>query len=100
MKKKLKRVFTAFLCVLLLFALFSTNAFAEQTATVTGDGVRVRAGVGTNYEVLATLNSNTTVTVLDTSNSSWYKIRTPGGIEGYMSSEYLQLNSSDRKSVV
>ena len=94
MKKKLKRVFTAFLCVMLLFALFSTNAFAEQTATVTGDGVRVRAGAGTNYEVLATLNSNTTVTVLDTGNSSWYKIRTPGGIEGYMSSEYLQLNSS------
>ncbi len=96
MKQKTKRMLSAFLSVLLLAVTFvpSLNVFAEQTATVTGDVVNVRSGPGSQYNAIAQLSEGTTVTVLDTSNATWYKIRTPGGIEGYMSSEFLQLNGS------
>ena len=67
------------------------------TSTVTGvvnaGPLNVRAGAGTGYSILGTLQEGVTVTVVDSSNSSWYMI-TSGGLAGYVSAAYITLNSS------
>ena len=66
------------------------------TGTITGNGVRVRTGPGTNYGILTALNTGDVVTVLSTANSAWVQVRTAGGVTGYVSSTYItvKLNSS------
>ena len=59
------------------------------TATVNADVLNVRSGKGTDTSIIGTLLNGETVTVLDNSDAGWVKIRTTGGIEGYVAREYL-----------
>ena len=52
------------------------------TATCTDDGVRIRAGAGTNYTILDSVNAGTQVEVLE-KTGNWYKIVWPGASVGY-----------------
>ena len=45
----------------------------EATGTVTGEGVRIRSGPGTDYNVLTSLSKGSTVTIFGESDG-WYRI--------------------------
>ena len=64
------------------------------TGTITGNGVRVRTGPGTNYGILTALNTGDVVTVLSTANSAWVHVRTAGGVTGYVSSTYITVHTN------
>lgn len=63
------------------------------TGVVTSGPLNVRAGAGTGFDRLGTLNEGTVVTVLDSSVSGWYMI-SGGGLSGYVSADYIELNPS------
>ncbi|MEG1893497.1 MAG: SH3 domain-containing protein [Clostridia bacterium] len=56
---------------------------------VTGSGVKLRKGPGTNYGYIASLAKNTKVDVLGLIGS-WYKV-IANGTEGYISSSYIAI---------
>ena len=52
--------------------------------------LNVRSGPGVEFEPITTISRGQIVELLARdSNSSWLKIRTPGGIEGWSSAKYL-----------
>ena len=61
----------------------------------TATTLNVRSGPGTRYAVVHQLPRNTGCTVLETSGN-WYRIRTFGGIVGWVSSNYLKSTSTAR----
>lgn len=65
------------------------SSSSSDTMTTTAY-VNLRSGAGKENSVITVVDVNTQVTVLDRSNAEWYKIRTSGGTEGYMSSQYLR----------
>ena len=74
----------------------ATDEQPERTATiVTGSGrLRVRSGPGADYDIVAYLNNGDTVTVLSV-DGDWAQIRTADGQEGYVSTEFLQMEEAD-----
>ncbi len=75
--------------VLVVSAPFANEVFAASATAITTDYLNLRQGAGTNTKIILTLAKNTTVTVLDNSNSQWTKIRTTNGNVGYCSKQYL-----------
>ena len=75
---------------------------SAQSSSSYGDGavrgsyVRVRSGPGTDYSILGTVSSGTTLPVSGESNG-WYKV-TYNGAEGYISGTYLSVNGSTADS--
>lgn len=71
------------------------GALKAGTATVIngGNGVRVRSGPGTNYEILATVPNGGSVQVVQSAGDGWYEITfsNVGGVKttGYMKGEFL-----------
>ena len=74
----------------------ATDEQTERTATiVTGSGrLSVRSGPGADYDIVAYLNNGDTVTVLSV-EGDWAQIRTADGQEGYVSTEFLQMEEAD-----
>ena len=74
----------------------ATDEQTERTATiVTGNGrLRVRSGPGADYDIVAYLNNGDTVTVLSV-EGDWAQIRTADDQEGYVSTEFLQMEEAD-----
>ena len=58
------------------------------------DGLRLRESASGSSGIITTMSYGEKVTVLDKSNSSWYKVRTSSGKTGYCSSSYLKSTSS------
>ena len=58
-----------------------------------GNGVRVRSGPGTNYDILATIPNGGSVQVVSSAGNDWYEITftAVGGVttSGYMKGEFL-----------
>ncbi|MCD7918101.1 MAG: SH3 domain-containing protein [Clostridiales bacterium] len=70
----------------------SDAADASSTAT-TACSLNLRSGPGTDYDVVTVLPGGAEVTVLDTSNGTWYQVSyTASGTTwtGYVSAAYLQ----------
>ncbi|MCD8160734.1 MAG: SH3 domain-containing protein, partial [Clostridiales bacterium] len=70
----------------------SGDAAASSTAT-TACSLNLRSGPGTDYDVVTVLPGGAEVTVLDTSNGTWYQVSyTASGCTwtGYVSAAYLQ----------
>lgn len=70
--------------------------FSILTPVVTGvvtasPSLSVRAGAGTSYSRLGTIAKGTVVTIVDSSVEGWYMI-TGGGLAGYVSAEYVEVN--------
>ena len=63
------------------------GSFASEIFEVTSD-VFVRSGIGTTYEPLGVVKAGDHITVLDKSNTDWYKVEFEGK-EGFISSKYL-----------
>ena len=62
MKNRRVILFSLLLACACCFSFFSVTVFA-QSGVVTGSGVNVRKGPGTEYGILATLAKNTAVSV-------------------------------------
>ena len=99
MRKNFKRYIAVFLTVVMLCTylfgitpLTTLKVNAATTATTT-DYVNLRTGAGTGYSVITTVSKGASLTLLDTSNSSWYKVQTSSGLSGYMSADYLKVNA-------
>jgi len=58
--------------------------------------VNLRAGSGTNFDVLIVLPENTRLEVLQRGN--WLKTRTAEGIAGYINSRYCKIGEQNEKS--
>ncbi|WP_417105649.1 SH3 domain-containing protein [Hominenteromicrobium sp.] len=67
-------------------------------AKTTSD-LNVRKGPGTSYGIIKVIDMNVTVTVTETTNSSWYKVKLSDGTEGYLAAQYLKITSGDINSV-
>ena len=59
-----------------------------------GNGVRVRSGPGTNYEILATVSNGADIKIVQHAEGDWYQITFSdvGGVQttGYMKAEFLE----------
>ena len=75
-----------------------TPAPSGTVQAKTTAGVNLRRGAGTGYGIIKVVPENTTVTVTDTSNSQWYKVKLSDGTEGYLFSEYLKITSGSTAS--
>ncbi|AEM78395.1 C40 family peptidase [Thermoanaerobacter wiegelii] len=78
---------------------FLNPAFAEGLGVgkITGNYVNVRTQGSLSGSVIARLNGNDTVTVLDKENG-WYKIKLSDGREGWVFGEYLSVRNSSNVS--
>ncbi|WP_312093399.1 N-acetylmuramoyl-L-alanine amidase [Niallia sp.] len=68
----------------------------SNKATITENGLRLRKGPGTNYQVITTLGKGIEVTILTTSGD-WYQIKTSLG-SGWVHNDYLLLEDSESPS--
>lgn len=69
---------------------FSVPA-AQLTGTINAGPLNVRAGAGSGYDILGTLQEGAVVTILEDTGSGWYMV-TGGGLAGYVSADYVDLN--------
>lgn len=67
----------------------NTTTNRAKVANTGGRGVNLRSGPGQNYKKVGAYSDGTTVTVLDESNSAWWKVKV-GNATGYMASQYLK----------
>ena len=67
------------------------------TATTT-DVLNLRKGAGTSYGIVTTLAKGTKVTILEKTSKSWYKVKTSSNKTGYVSVEYLKVDSNNSSS--
>ena len=74
----------------------SSGTLKAGAATVVngGNGVRVRSGPGTNYDILASVPNGADIQIVESAGDGWYKITFSdvGGAAtpGYMKGEFLQ----------
>ncbi|WP_102274449.1 SH3 domain-containing protein [Cytobacillus massiliigabonensis] len=68
----------------------------NKQAIISADGLRVRKGPGTNYEVIGTINKGENFSVL-AADGDWIQLATSYG-NGWVSSEFVQFNSHSVKS--
>lgn len=74
----------------------STGFEVGQTVRVTADGgLRLRSGPGTNYDMITLLATGTLVTVTSVTDNGWLGVKTAGGTAGYVSSEYVVVDTGD-----
>lgn len=71
------------------------EAVTVKTATVTSsDGLNVRAGAGTSYDILTCLDKGTVLTVTgskkDNNDNLWYKFKYSSSKNGYVISDYVK----------
>ncbi|MFF3023372.1 SH3 domain-containing protein [Gottfriedia sp. NPDC057948] len=81
----------------------NTNQVVSSSNYIsTGNGVRIRSGAGTTYQILGSVNKNQRLDVISLSNS-WYKIKY-NGVTGYISASYVgkvtESNNSNTNQVV
>ncbi|USK53881.1 SH3 domain-containing protein [Cytobacillus solani] len=74
----------------------SVSQSKNNHATIIADGLRVRKGPGTNYQVIGTINKGKNFQVLAT-DGDWIQLDTPNGA-GWVSSEFVQFKSNSVNS--
>lgn len=84
------------LLTLFLVAL-NTILFAQSFRNGSGSGLNLRSEPTTNSTVVASIPPNRKVTVIEKSNSEWYKVEYKGKT-GYVSSKYLTQNYNSNSS--
>ena len=79
------------------YLLVDQDNIFETYGRVNGDGVNVRSGASTESEVLATVDTDTIVTVNGLVDG-WYDVTCKYGTEGYIRSDFLDLTESSSVS--
>lgn len=64
----------------------------QQTGVVTDGPLNVRAGAGSGYDILGTLQKGAVVTIVQDGGSGWYLV-TCDGLAGYVSADFIRLNT-------
>ncbi|WP_231427974.1 MULTISPECIES: SH3 domain-containing protein [Pedobacter] len=75
--------------LLIAFSIFSNRITAQDTYRVKADKVNVRASNNAKSKVVATVNQNENVTVIDANDSKLYKVKLKNG-EGWISKDFLE----------
>lgn len=81
------------LCILLIF---SVQAFAESSGTITCGSLNVRKSASKDSSVVKVLSSGDKVTI-QSSNGDWYKIKS-GSTTGYVMKKYVKKGTSASSS--
>ncbi len=95
-KKGFRRYFRSVVSITAAASMMLSSAFASYTATVKADLLNMRQTPG--GEIIGRIPNGTEVSVLDNSDSTWFKISV-NGKEGYVSSEYLSQPVTDNTVV-
>lgn len=72
----------------------SDGTGSKKSYYINESDVRIRNGAGTSYGIIKELSYGTTLTVLSTSNKSWYYVQLSDGTKGYVSSDYISYRTS------
>ena len=83
--------------ITLAFVAFITLPVQADTATITGNGVNMRSGPGTNYQIIDTIPKGTVAEVLSRQDG-WVKIYS-ARIGGWVSADYVQIKSTPKVTV-
>lgn len=67
-----------------------------ETYYTTAD-VNLRTGKSTNSNIIRVVSEGTKLSVIDTSDSDWYRVRLSDGTKGYISSDYLSKKEGGSK---
>lgn len=93
------------LLLILCFLCVPLSAKASLNAVVNGNDVRIRSGAGTNNSIVATVNSNTSISVVDKTlysgtgcSAKWYKI-TYNDSDAYICSTYVTFITSSYSGI-
>lgn len=72
-----------------------SNTTTVRTGYINDDYVNLREGAGTNFAVVTCMRKNTKCTFVSTKlyNSIWYNIKLSNGITGYVSKQYVTMDS-------
>ncbi len=76
-----------------------TIPVVQVTGVITDGPLNVRAGAGSSYEILGTLQKGAMVTLVQDGGNGWYLI-TCDGLAGYVSADYVQLNAASTSGPV
>ena len=92
-------------CTLLLAAMLTLPALADQAGTVTGNGVNLRSSPNSGASVITVISKGTPLTILSSENG-WYKVQdtlklnrasdmtqTPSNETGYIRADFLSLDN-------
>lgn len=77
--------------ILALFAITFVTAQENDQYLVSSKTINVRNGAGKEYNIVAILNQNEAVSVIEKTDNGWWKIEFDGD-EGYVFSELLKIN--------
>ena len=61
---------------------------------VNGSDVRLRKGAGTNYDIITEMVYGTALTVVQKTNTSWWKVKLSDGTVGYCNTDYISSRNS------
>ena len=92
MKEVLNLKYIMLILVVALMIVF-TNKVEASTGTVTTETLNLRSEASTNSSVIELLNANEKLDIIS-EDGDWYKVE-HNGKEGYVSKEYVELNSED-----
>ena len=67
---------------------FTVTSYQESKTMYTSDRVNIRSGAGTDYDILDTISSRQTITVIGETNNGWYQVEY-NGTTGYIVSDYV-----------
>lgn len=81
----------------LLGLALSMNLLAQTFRNNTDKGLNLRNEPNANSSILTSIPSNAKVTVIDQSNSEWYKVRYDGKT-GYVSAKYLSEDNNQNRN--
>lgn len=95
MKQKSRKACCVFFVILVFFhiAAYST-AFAEKTGKVRGGWLILRSMPSYKGQQISSYPTGTVVTITG-QNGSWYAVKTPDGLTGYMLGSYLTISGDD-----
>lgn len=83
----------------LLNCVESTGGTSSNVAYVNATDLNIRSGPGTSNSSLGVLSSGTQLTVLEKTNSSWYKVETSSGLVGYCHTDYLTMKTTSVRNM-
>lgn len=72
---------------------------SEVIGTITGNAVNVRAGAGTDYEVIGQVYEGQTFTVVSRENIGWTKI-SYNGMNAFVCSDYITLDKTENNEAI
>lgn len=64
---------------------------AQQCVVSARSSANVRSGPGTEYDVVASLPSNTVLHITGEAQNGWYPVRAENGVEGYIIQTYVTM---------